>query len=194
MKNVYKDLIKVLDKAERVFIRRAEDETNDYYYISDAYCILRISPSVYSAFFMTEKPYYRELEKGETFVSHRNERKRTIGNLGACVDLEKVINNIEHPGHGEKLPFLREINDNNIKECNIYFNNDNIVCINRIYIDSVAKFMDIDYPNMKDSTTPITFEDSDNLFLVCPVAQGYETGLKVLKAMQVFKGVETCSQ
>lgn len=64
MKNNYKKIIRIYDKAERRLISNIDG----FYYVTDGFTAVKLPEGVYKLFFQTEKPYYKDLEPGQGLI------------------------------------------------------------------------------------------------------------------------------
>jgi len=170
MKNQFAKMVKVFDKADRLYV----GQTKNGYYITDGMMGIEMPEVVYRYAFMTEKPYYKEIEQGKGYSMSMDDRKR----LDICpcdaLDIERILN----PADIRELYTLTNIALNlPLFSVAVLYNDKNALLVQTKYIDAALDtgfFMDFEAENKGHSIIVSRSADNQITFFCCPVRKDAE--------------------
>lgn len=178
MKNVFKKYIKMLDKADNVIVSRQGDN----YFIGNGYIVISVSTAIYSVYFQTEKPYYRDLQDNTSIQSIRGKRKEGIlFEETSFLDYNKCFPDPFDLRPCKQTTFLFDTPDYYNYRTNLFTSENKVIAVNSTFIEALNDISTF-YPYVDILTgeaefSPIIYSNDEFKALVMPVRHNIDKNI-----------------
>ena len=175
-------MVRVFDKCDRLYVGR----TKNGYYITDGMMGIEMPEAVYRYAFMTEKPYYKELDEKRGYTMSADDRKT----LNICpvdaLDIERILT----PGDVRELYSLTNIVLNlPLFSAYVLHDDKNALLVQTKYIDAAIDtglFKGFEAENKGHSIVISRSADNQITFFCCPVHKDAEMSRTFGKIAEVW--------
>lgn len=176
MKNQFAKMVKIFDKANRLYV----GQTKNGYYITGGMMGIEMPEFVYRYAFMTEKPYYKEIEQGKGYSMSMDDRKSLDFCPCDALDIERILT----PADIRELYTLTNIVINlPLFSATVLYDDKNALLIQTKYIEAALDtglFKGFEAKNNAHSIVVSRSADNQVTFFCCPIRKDAEMS-KTLK-------------